>query len=343
MRLRFDQLQNQLSRQQLAPIYFVTGDEPLQMLEAADWIRQAAREQGCEERTVLNVDKSFDWNQLLQESASMSLFASRRLIELRMSGQKPGREGAATLSEYATQAEFNDVLLITTDRVDRKTQQTKWFKTLEKVATVVQIWPVEVARLPEWIQGRARDQGKQMDRDAASLVANKVEGNLLAARQEIDKLVLLVTGETISLADVMESVSDSARFEVFDLVESAMSGQRERIARMIRGLKVEGAEPIAIFGALMWEFRRVCMMSSEISGGMAKEKVFEKHRLFQQRKFATNSVLKRYSDKQLHQILRQAVVVDKVMKGAIRADNWDVLENFLFRLAGVRLQSLPVS
>ena len=223
MRLRADQLADNLGRRGLSPIYYISGDEPLQMLEAADLVRRLAREQGCEERTVLDVVKGFDWNQLSQASANLSLFASRRLIELRLGSQKPGKEGASALLDYASRTDLEDVLLLTSDKIDKRIQQGRWFKALDLVGVTVQIWPIEPDRLPDWIRQRMQSYGKKMDRDAASLIAERVEGNLLAARQEIDKLALLVDKDVVDLKDAMEAVSDSSRFEVFDLIESGLS------------------------------------------------------------------------------------------------------------------------
>ena len=343
MRLKAEQLDDNLNRKRLAPVYYISGDEPLQMLEMTDLIRHAARKHGCEERSVLEVEKGFDWNQLAQVSANLSLFASRRLIELRMGKQKPGKEGANALVDYISENDSEDVLLITSEKIDKRIQGGRWFKALDAAGVTIQIWPVESGHLPGWIKQRMQIHGKLMDDDAASLIAERVEGNLLAARQEIDKLALLVDNNTVDLKDVMESVSDSSRFEVFDLVASSLSGNTERVVRMLYGLKGEGAEPMSIFGALMWELRRVCSMSHELANGTPGEQVFASYRVWQQRKFATNSILKRYSEKQLHVLLQRATIVDKAMKGAIKANTWDLLENFLFRIAGVRLQSFPGS
>jgi len=341
MRLRVDQLADNIKRKGLSRIYYISGDEPLQMLESADLVRQFARQQGCEERTVLDVAKGFDWNQLAQASANLSLFATKRLIELRLGTQKPGKEGAAALVEYAAQSDSEDVLLITSEKIDKRIQQGRWFKALDSAGVTIQIWPIETARLADWVGQRMQAYGKKMDRDAASLISERVEGNLLAARQEIDKLALLVDKDTVDLKDVMGAVSDSSRFEVFDLVESCLCGDSERIVRMLNGLRGEGAEPMSIFGALMWEIRRICSMSHEIACGNPKDSVLASYRVWQQRKYATNSILKRYSDRQLHILLQRATIVDKAMKGAIKANAWDLLENFLFRIAGVRLQSFP--
>ncbi len=341
MRLRADQLATKLNRQGLAPIFCISGDEPFQLLESADLIRQFAREKGFDERSVLNVDKSFNWQQLKEISANLSLFSSRRLIELRLGNQKPGREGAAALVEYANAPEPDNVLLITIAKLDKKTQQTRWFKALENVGTVIQIWPVEPARLPDWVIKQTKQNGKQISHDAASLIAEKVEGNLLAAKQELDKLCLLVDKSEINIQDVMDAVSDSARFDVFSLIECVLLGKTERTTRMLRGLKSEGLEPINIFGALMWELRRICSMAYELDTGVSKDRVFTSYRVWQQRKPAINAILNRLTTEQLSSLLCIANTVDKSIKGAIRGNAWELLESFMFGVSGIRLQSTP--
>ena len=289
----------------------------------------------------MEVSKDFDWQQLRQASANLSLFASRRLIELRLGEQKPGRDGASALLDYIALGPSADVLLLSSAKIDKRTQQGRWFKALDQAGITIQVWPVEPGRLPDWIRQRMQLHGKRIERDAAGLIAERVEGNLLAARQEIDKLALLVDKDSVSLNDVLDAVSDSSRFEVFDLVACSLAGNAQRLVRMLHGLRGEGVEPMAIFAALMWEMRQVCSMSHEIALGASQEKVFTSFRVWQPRTLAISSILKRYSNRQLHQLLRQGSLVDKAMKGAIRINAWDMLENYLFRLAGVRLQSIP--
>ena len=339
MRLRADQIESHLERSGLASIYYLSGDEPLQMMETADQIRQSARNNGFEERSILNVAKGFDWNQLHQEGANMSLFASRRLIELRLGEQKPGKEGAAAFVEYANNLNPDNVLLITGGKIDKRTQQTKWHKALDEHGVTVQVWPIEPARLADWISQRMRKQGKKIQRDAALLIAQRVEGNLLAAKQEIEKLSLLFEKTDIDSVDVISSVSDSARFDVFALIESAYLGNIERTSRMLRGLRNEGVEAIGIFGALMWEFRRTCAIAYAIESGAAKEQVFRSFNIWQQRKAALNAILKRLNTGQLTRLLRDANTIDKTLKGAMRGDAWDQIESFLFRVAGIHLES----
>lgn len=341
MRLRPDQLDSTLEKKGLVSVYYVSGDEPLQMLESADQLRIHARKNGFDERNVLTVEKGFDWNQLREVGANLSLFTSKRLIELRLGSQKPGREGGAALIEYCENINPDNILLITGNKIDKQTQNTKWFKALDSSGIVIQVWPVEASKLSGWIANRARNLNKSISHDAASLIADKVEGNLLAARQEIEKISLLVEKDEIDVRDIMDTVSDSARFDVFTLIELTMQGKTEQIIRMLRGLKSEGIEPISIFGALMWEFRRICSISSAVENGIPVESVFAQYRIWPQRKPAIQTLLRRMDQKKLSQLLRQANIIDRAMKGAIKADPWEMLENFMFRIAGIRLQSLP--
>ncbi len=340
MRLKAEQLLSHLKQRGLPPVICISGDEPLQMLECADQIRTYARENNFEERLILNVDKGFEWYRLRDASSNMSLFSNKRLIELRLDNQKPGAEGSAALIEYADTLVPDNVLLITMARIDRQGQQTKWYKALEKAGITIQIWPVEAGRLPAWISSRARQLGKRISGEAAGLISDRVEGNLLAARQELEKLCLQVDAQEISVRDVMDAISDSARFDVFSMIELTMAGKPDRMLRMIRGLRSEDIEPINVFGALIWEIRRICSMAYAIRQGASRDKVFAEFRVWPQRKAAVNAVLNRMNHVALGNLLRQAMFLDRVLKGAVRAEPWELLENFLFQIAGVGLQSI---
>ena len=339
MRLKIEQLAANLEKRGLAPIYCLSGDEPLQMIEAADLIRSYARSHGVEERNVLTVDKSFDWRSLQETGANLSLFSSRRLIELKLGEHKPGREGGATLADYAAAPPPDDILLLTCARLDKQAQQTVWFRKLEASGIVVQIWPVEPAQLPGWIVQRARLLGKTLHREAAALIAQKVEGNLLAARQELEKLCLLVDASEINLQHVMNAVNDSARYDVFDLIATACMGDIEHTARMLRGLQSEGVEPLGIFGALIWELRRTCSMAWALRTGLSLDQVFSEYRIWQQRQTALGKLLKRLPARELMPLLGAAYRIDRQLKGASPGNPWEVLEDLLFRLAGVHLQA----
>ncbi len=340
MRLRTEQLASHLQRNDLAPVYFVSGDEPLQKLECVDLIRATARSQGYSERVVFNVDKGFDWDSILQAGSNLSLFSDRRIIELRMSSPKPGKEGGKVLQDYAAQASNDNLLIISSDKADRTVQNNKWFKSLEKIGVIMQVWPVNPAQLAGWIQNRFQQHDKRISMDAARLIAQRVEGNLLAARQEIEKLCLLVTSDDIDVDDVISAVADSSRFDVFSMIESAYLGKPDRTLMMLYGLRKEGVEPLALFGAIMWEFRRTCTMAWEKHSGSSLDSIFNAYRIWDQKKPALNAVLQRHTCSKLLQLLYYCAQIDKKMKSADKEQAWDQLTILLLALAGVKTQAV---
>jgi len=236
----------------LAPVYVVSGDEPLLCQEAADAIRGAARQQGYSERQVFHADAGFDWGQLHQAGASLSLFAERRLIELRIGNGKPGDKGAAALLEYLARPAEDTLLLISLPKLDGSTQKTKWAKALidGPQCQFLQIWPVELGQLPQWIRQRLSEAGHSASAEAVDLIAARVEGNLLAAAQEIEKLKLLAENGRIEVETVQAAVADSARFDVFGLLETLLAGDAAHALRMLNGLRGEGVE--ALFIVASW-------------------------------------------------------------------------------------------
>ena len=341
MRLRAEQLKANLQSSGLAPIYHISGDEPLQLMETVDKIRRYAREQDFSERIVLDASVGFEWSTFLQEGANLSLFSSKRLIELRLGNTKPGNEGSKALIEYAETVPTDDFLIITSSKVDKKTQQTRWFKALDKVGITIQIWPVELSQLPGWICQRIKKYNKQISLPAATLIAERVEGNLLAASQEIDKLCLLIEDNEIDINDVLAAVSDSTRYDVFTLIESALAGNSKRTVYMLNGLRSEGVDPAAVYGALLWEYRRLCSMAYLLDTSTSLDNLFSKFRIWDNnRKQAVKNVLQRHKAKDINKLLRKAVYIDRQIKGADRPMVWDALQQFLLILAGTPLYKL---
>src|SRR3984885_7197993 len=235
-------------------MYLVSGDEPLLVGEAADAIRAAARAAGHAERAVFFIDRSFDWDELRHSSQSLSLFAERRLFELRMPSGKPDK-GAQQLAELAAKPPPDVVCLVVTDKLDKKASDAAWVRAVEKHGVWVPIWPVETAALPAWLRARAKQLHVEIEPAAAQLIVDRVEGNLLAAKQELEKLSLLANGQPISADLVLRSVGDSARYDVFQLAESAAAGDAARALHVLLGLKSEGVEPTLILWALVRELR----------------------------------------------------------------------------------------
>lgn len=345
MRLKPEQLPARLKQKPLDAVYLVSGAEPLQHMECCDAIRAAARAQGFSERQVLEVDKGFDWNSLAQEAAAMSLFAEQRLIELRLGGG-PGNEGGKVLTEYCGQLPADAVLLISMGKLDGRSRQSKWYKAVDQAGVTIGVWPVDMARLPDWIRARCRQRNLTIEPEAAELIAQCVEGNLLAAAQEIEKLSLLAAGQDrIDTAAVIAAVADSARYDAFTMIQTAYEGELTRALRMLRGLHTEGVEAIAVYGALMWQLRRTCSLAHARARGEAEDSLMRRFNIFDDRKAAFRRLLKRHSPENLDRLLHTAGRIDGSLKGYRTDDHggdpWLALAWLLAGLAGY--DSLPSS
>jgi DNA polymerase-3 subunit delta len=336
VKLRYEQLNSHL-QQGLHPIYILSGDEPLQLMEAADAIRQRARELGFAEREVMHVEPGFDWNGLLAAVDALSLFAEQRLIELRLPSGKPGREGGKVLAEYAANPPPDTLLLLTSGKLDRSAQNSKWYKALEAAGVSLQVWPVEPRALPGWVQQRMRARGMQATPESAQLLAERVEGNLLAAAQEVEKLRLLYGEGAIGVEQVEEGVADSARYDIFELVDTALLGDAARTSRVIEGLRAEGVEPILVLWALLRECRTLAAMAEELASGGNVEAVMGRHRVWDKRKGPVRAALQRHNLKRWLQLLRRGGRIDRMIKGSEPGNPWDELLQLALLMAGVRL------
>lgn len=327
MRIRAEQLPAALARG-LAGIYLVSGDEPLLVAEAADAIRAAARAAGYADRQVFFIDRSFNWDELRLASQSLSLFAQRRVFELRMPSGKPDK-GAALLAELAAQSAPDLTYLVITDKLDRKVIDAPWVQAIEKHGTWVPIMPVEAAALPNWLRTRAKALHLEIDAEASQLIVERVEGNLLAAQQELQKLGLLAEGEPIGADLVLRSVGDSARYDVFQLADAAAAGDAARALRVLLGLKSEGVEPTLILWALLRELR-----------GMWQARERERLRSAARGSgwnLASNPsgrALARLKKLPLAALLLQASQTDRIIKGLALGDAWSALTGLTAAFAG---------
>ena len=336
MRVRPDQLAAHL-RKTLAPLYLVFGEEPLQSQEAADAIRATARERGYGERECLTVEAGFDWDTLRQRAASRSLFAGRRLLELRLGNSKPGDAGAKALAEYAARPADDAVLLITAGKLDWQTQKSRWFAALDGVGVVVQAAPVESGQLSVWIERRLRSRGLNPTPDAVTLLSERVEGNLLAAAQEIEKLALLVDSRELTVEAVLAAVGDSARYSIYDFVDAALLGKPERVTRILDGLRGEGVEPVLANWALHQEVRRLVALAFARDHGQALEAALAEQKVWDKRKPLLRQALQRLTLTDGRALLRACARTDRLIKGAETGSPWDALLVTGLRLAGVEL------
>jgi DNA polymerase-3 subunit delta len=306
----------------LPPLVTVSGDEPLLTLEAADAIRAAARRHGYSEREVLNADARFDWSRLAQAGSALSLFAERRIVELRLPGGKPGTAGGAALEALAQQPPDDTLVLITLPRLDKRTRESRWAAALARQGAWIELPAVERAALPAWIGTRLAKQGQSADAEALEFIAERVEGNLLAAHQEIAKLALLHPPGALTLAQVHEAVLDVARYDVFALPAAIAAGDAARVAKTLAGLRAEGAAlPLAVW-AIAEEARALLGVKAQTAAGQPLAQALREHRVWGPREAAFTRALRRVSMSALEQALARLADVDRLAKG-LRAPRLD--------------------
>jgi len=325
----------------LAPVYVVSGDEHLLCQEACDAIRATCRQQGFSERQVLSVESGFDWGQLLEAGANLSLFAEKRLLELRIPNGKPGDKGAAALLHYLARPAEDTVLLISLPKLDGSTQKTKWAKALidGKDVQFLQVWPVDAAQLPQWIRQRLSQAGLAADQEAVELIAARVEGNLLAAAQEIEKLKLLAEGGRVTADTVQAAVADSARYDVFGLIDAALQGHPEHSLRMLEGLRGEGIEAPVVLWALARELRLLANIAQQYAQGVPLERAFSQARppVWDKRRPLVSKALQRHDVAGWQRLLMAAQLIDEQIKGQAEGDPWIGLSNLCLQLSGRRI------
>ena len=334
MYVRPQRLTARLDQRGLERIYLIFGDEPQQLHEAADSVRRTARKIGVDERIVFDLDTGFDWLEPLAAVRTRSLFATRRLIEIRLGSRKPGKDGAGALVELVSSLGSDDALLVTADKLGDKDQKSRWFKALDGAGVVVQVYPLKLAELKNWLVVRAAGHGKALSLDAAELIAARVEGNLLAAAQEVEKLCLLIDRVEIDADQIISAVTDSTRFDAFGLVDSALLGDAARTVRILRGLHSEGAEAVFIGWAINRELRTLARMAGDIKRGESTASVVKKYKVWTTRVNLVRKALRRHRLPELADMLRASALIDRMVKGSATGNPWDELEHLCLRLAG---------
>ena len=336
MQLRPEALEGHLSKG-LAPLYVITSDEHLLALEAADKIRRAARAAGHTERDVLTVERTFKWGELLAANQALSLFGDKKLIELRIPSGKPGKDGSAALQAYAKDLSPDNLTLITLPKLDWQTAKASWVATLQQAAVYIEIPNVERAQLPGWIGMRLSAQGQSADRQSLDFIADRVEGNLLAAHQEIQKLGLLYEPGKLSFEQVHDAVLNVARYDVFKLSEAMLSGDCSRLARMLDGLKGEGEALPLVLWAVSEEIRTLLKLKSGMAQGRPLGALMKEYRIWGPRERMMEPALRRVPLATLEGALQDAAQVDRMVKG-LRAkqfagDAWDAMLQLALKVA----------
>lgn len=332
MQLSLDQLPAHLERE-LRPLYILTGDEPLALKEGTDTIRQAARRQGYDERISYTAERYFDWKQLKAGSQSISLFASLRLLELHIPSGKPGVEGGKALQEFAVNLPEDTVTLITLPKLDKTGQGSAWFGALERVATIVPLNTVEIERLPRWIGQRLQAQGQQADEATLDFIASQVEGNLLAAHQEIQKLGLLYPAGRLDAEAVREAVLNVSRYDPFQLGDALLAGDPARTARILHGLEAEGVQPLALLGVIAWLLRGVTRVKQAETRGENLANAMQQAKIWGERQNQVRRMLARVSLRQLQAAMLKMAEIDRICKGIAPGKPWLELSRLCTGLA----------
>lgn len=341
MKTRADQLDTQLKRlSSPPPVFMVTGDEPLQHAESCDSIRRYLRDDGFTEREVMHVDAQFSWESLLESANALSLFAERKIIEVRLGSQKLDKKASGLLQRYLDNPAPDNVVLILADRLDAGAKKSAWFKQVEKAGVVVEIWPIDVDQLPGWVNQRAKRLGLELTADAVQLLTGRIEGNLLAARQELDKLSLLYANQTIDAEQVIEAVADSSRFDIFALSDAVLHRDPARCQKILLVLRQEGVEATLVLWALSREIRTLLNVQRGLATGVNYDTLCQREKVWGKRKALVRKASQQTPASQLESLLGLCQDVDQAIKGQLKTDPWLLLSVLTLELSGCQL-NLP--
>lgn len=332
MLLRAEKLASHL-QQGLRALYVVSGDEPLLALEAADAIRACAKAQGYSEREILSAETGFNWAQLRASGASLSLFASRRILEIRIPNAKPNAEGVAALQAYAADLPPDTLTLVILPKLDKRVKSSDWFLALSEAGVVIEVFAVGLEALPEWIGRRLSAQGQSAERDTLAFLATAVEGNLLAAHQEIQKLGLIYPPRKLNFDEVSKVVLNVSRYDVFQLGDAMLAGDCARAARILDGLRDEGVKPIPILGTLAWLSRSLNKAKLALARGADMSSALREGGFWGERQNLARRALPRLTPSRLSASQRHAAEIDRMSKGLKAGDVWDELLSLVMRLA----------
>ena len=333
MQVRAEDLSDHLQRGVKA-LYVVHGDEPLLALDAGVAIRTAARAAGATEREVFVVESGFRWDTFLAANANRGLFGDRKLVDLRIPSGKPGAEGGKALEAYAANPSPDNVTLVTLPRVDRATQSSAWFEVLAGAGVTVAVYPVERDALPAWIAARMKRHHQHASRETLAFLADHCEGNLLAARQEIDKLALLLPPGELAHDAVEQAIANVARYDVFQLSESWLAGDAPRVLRILSVLQAEGDAPIPAIWQLVEDVHAIAAVHTMVREGTPVSSAIRNVRVWGKRQGALERAVNRVAPASIPSILVALANLDALSKGLGRGDAWDALTDVALTVCG---------
>ena len=322
--------------QGLQSLYVLVGDEPLAQRESLDAIRAAARSQGFDERTSLIVERYFNWQQIQSYGQSISLFASRRLLEINVPSGKPGVDGGKALQALASKAIPDTTVVIILPTLEREAKSSAWFTALENQAVTITLSEVDAANLPKWIANRLAQQSQHTSPETLEFLAHQIEGNLLAANQEVQKLGLLYPKGGLSDETVREAVLNVSRYDAFQLGDAVLAGDATRTVRVLQGLQDEGENAVAVMNPLMWTLRPLVRIKQAEMRGENLMNAMTSARIYGDKQVLVKRALARLSIRQLEAALQKLADIDKTAKGVMQGDAWLEISRLCFGLAKVR-------
>lgn len=344
MELKPEQLASRSATDPLYPVYLIAGPEILRVLEAADAVRAQARAQGIGEREVFDADgRDFDWNTLDASFNAPSLFSARRLIEVRLPSGKPGKEGAEVISAFCANPPPDVILLITAGEWS-KAHQGKWADAIARTGAIAIAWSIKPHELSGWIESRLRAKGLRADRTAVQVLTDRVEGNLLAAAQEIDKLVLLAEGKTLDAATMESLVADAARYDVFRLTDAMLAGQADHVSRMLAGLRAEGDVVAGLMPMVVKELLRTAALARVQARGGNLGAEMKAQGIWETKQAPFKRALQRHaSPARWDRFVAEASRIDRIAKGRGDGDPWVAMERLLLAIADAKAVRLLVA
>ncbi len=338
MRLTPQQLGQHLT-QGLKPLYVLVGDEALGVREGIDAIRQAARQRGYDERTSLTVERNFNWQQIAAFGQSMSLFANLRLLEINIPSGKPGIEGSKALQALADAPPADTVVIVTLPKLDWREQKSAWYMALEQAAVLIPLLEIEAAHLPQWIAQRLKQQGQETDAETLEFIAHQVEGNMLAAYQEIQKLGLLYPQGVLPAQAVREAILNVSRFDPVQLSEAVLLGDVGRTVRILHGLQDEGVQPILVMNPLLWAIKPLVKLKQAETRGESLMTAMQQAKLFGDKQTLAKRAIARLNLRQLQAALSKLAEIDKTVKGLIHGDAWLEISRLCVGLARIKTRA----
>ena len=332
MKVPFRQLDRHLN-ERLAKVYLVAGDEPLLVDEALEQVRSAAMRAGFTIRELHTADRSFRWVDLVADADNLSLFATRKIVEIRLATPKPGDQGSSTIAALCERDDPDTLLIVAvSEKLDSAAQRSSWVKAIEQHGAVVEIWPIERSELPRWVQQRAASLKLKLTSAAAQSLAERVEGNLLAADQEIKRLALTAAGREVDEAEVLEFVANNSRFDIFALADAVLAGETGRTFKILSGLRAEGVHPVQISWVLNRDISLLARLEYAVRHGDNLEGALLRSGVWRRRQPIVRQALAKFKAARLKSLLAEAARVDAALKGVFPAEPWTTLTDLLVAL-----------